>query len=63
MRHEALAGARADDPGAVTGMYREFSSLGAYEKHVIDPSAMSPEQAAQVVRRLVATGQMRVSGG
>jgi len=61
-RHEALAAARADDPGAVTGMYREFSSLGPYEKHVIDSSAMSPEQTAQVVRRLVTTGQMRVSG-
>jgi predicted kinase len=60
-RHEAIAADRPDDPGAVTRMYREFSSLGPYENHVIDSSAMSPEETAKVVRQLVAIGQMRVS--
>ena len=41
-------------------MYQEFSALGPYEKHVIDSSAMSAEETAEVVRRLVATGQLRV---
>jgi predicted kinase len=60
-RHETMAAGWPDDPGAVTRMYREFSSLGPYENHVIDSSAMSSEETATVVRQLVATGQMRVS--
>jgi predicted kinase len=59
-RHQALAAERPDDPGALTRMYREFSALGPYEKHVIDSSAMPAAETAEVVRRLVATGQLRV---
>lgn len=60
-RHEAIAAGRPDDPGAVAHMYEEFSALGPFEKHVIDTSVMSAEETAEVVRGLVATGQMRVS--
>jgi len=60
-RHQAIAAERPGDPGAVARMYREFSALGAYEKHVIDSSAMSAEETAEVVRQLVATGHLRVS--
>lgn len=59
-RHQAIAAERPDDPSAVARMYREFSALGPYEKHVIDSSAMSAKETAEVVRRLVATGKMRV---
>jgi hypothetical protein len=41
-------------------MYQEFTALGAYEKHVIDSSAISAEETAEVVRQLMATGQLRV---
>ena len=60
-RHEAIAAQRPADPGPVAQMYREFSALGPYERHVIDSSALSPGETAQAVRRSVATGQMRVS--
>ena len=60
-RHQAIAAERPDDPGAAARMYQEFSALGAYEKHVIDSSAMSAEETAEVVRQLVATGHLRVS--
>jgi hypothetical protein len=42
-------------------MYREFSALGPYEKHVIDTSVVSAQETAEVVRKLVATGQVRLS--
>ena len=60
-RHEAIASRRPEDPGAVARMYREFSALGPYEKHVIDTSVMSAQETAEVVRKLVATGQVRLS--
>jgi predicted kinase len=59
-RHQAIAAERPDDSGAAARMYQEFSALGPYEKHVIDSSAMSAEETAEVVRQLVATGQLRV---
>ena len=60
-RNEAIASQRPASPGPVAQMYREFSALGPYEAHVIDSSAMSPEETAEAVRRSVATGQMSVS--
>ena len=60
-RHEAIASLRPEDPGAVARMYREFSALGPYEKHVIDTSVMSAQETAEVVRKLVATGRVRLS--
>ena len=60
-RHEGIAAERPASPGPVAHMYREFAALGPYETHVIDSSAMSPPETADAVRRLVATGQMRVS--
>jgi predicted kinase len=59
-RHQAIAAERPDDPGAAARMYQEFSALGPYEKHAIDSSAMSAEETAEVVRQLVATGQLQV---
>ncbi len=60
-RHKAIAADRPADPGPVARMYREFSALGPYETHVIDSSALSPEETAEAVQRLVATGQTRLS--
>lgn len=59
-RHQAIAAERPDDPGPVAQMYREFSALGPYERHVIDSSAMSAEETAQIVQRLVAIGHLQV---
>jgi predicted kinase len=59
-RHQAIAAERPDDPGAVAQMHREFSALGPYERHVIDSSAMSAEETAEIVRRLVAIGHLQV---
>jgi len=52
-RHQAIAAERPDDPGPVAQMYREFSALGPYERHVVDSSAMSAEETAEIVRRLM----------
>jgi len=59
-RHQAIAAERPDDPSPVAHMYREFSALGPYERHVIDSSAMSAEETAQIVQRLVAIGHLQV---
>jgi len=56
------SGQELTDPGPVAYMYGEFSALAPYETHVIDSSAMSPEDTANAVRSSVATGKMRVSG-
>ena len=60
-RHEALAAQHPASPGPVAHMYREFSALGPYETHVIDSSALSPEQTAEAVRQMLTTDQMRIS--
>jgi predicted kinase len=60
-RHKAIAAGRPGDPGPVAHIYREFAALGRYETHVIDSSALSPEDTAEAVRRLVASGRALVS--
>ena len=57
----ALAAQHPASPGPVAHMYREFSALGPYETHVIDSSALSPEQTAEAVRQMLTTDQMRIS--
>lgn len=51
------------DVDAITGLYGYFADLGDLEPHVIDTTHLDPGEAAAAVRRAVASGTFRLSGG
>lgn len=46
--------------GPVLKMYAEFSSLGNFERHVVDSSAMSPEETAAAIGEGLRIGRFRL---
>jgi cytidylate kinase len=52
-------GLSEQDP--VLHMHEEFSSLGEFERHVVDSSAMSPEETAAAFRSGLDAGRFRLT--
>jgi adenylate kinase family enzyme len=46
--------------GPVRDLFRQFSDLGAFEKHVFDSGAMRAEETAAVLSRKLAAGDFRL---
>jgi chloramphenicol 3-O-phosphotransferase len=60
----ARAKERADhelkDAGAITGLHAAFTALGELEDHAIDTGDLDAEQTAAEVRRVLASGRLRL---
>jgi hypothetical protein len=62
----ALHRARNRDPDALTAtepiqaMYRQFTDLGPYERHVIDSTTLDPTATAERIQQALTTGQFIV---
>ena len=53
---EGLSG----EPEAIERIWSEFADLGALESHAIEVTGLSPEQTADEIERLLATGSLAV---
>jgi hypothetical protein len=62
-RAQQRAAGELKDIDAITGLYGAFADLGDLEPHVIDTTRLDPGEAAAEVRRAVASGTFRLSGG
>jgi predicted kinase len=48
------------DPGAIGQLWEEFADLGPLEANAVDVTGISPEEAADVLERLLADGRLTV---
>jgi hypothetical protein len=58
------ASARGDqaltDPDPIRSLHRQFTNLGLYEPHVLDPTRLTPQATATTIRHGLTEGTYRL---
>jgi adenylate kinase family enzyme len=60
-RAQARGAAELTDAGPVLDLHRQFSDLATFESHVVDSSALDPEQTVEAVLKAVGGGAHLIS--